>query len=129
MVEKLVNFENYKNNALQEMEEFVNVHSRSFTNDDKERILENFEHLLRQEEEIKRIELGDFLFVLKYDEFNNSIIFEDKKAGFSFTVGTEHIGGDYYNFLDVACCINDKIKDYFGDKIVEDCGEYWGIKE
>ena len=49
MVEKLVNFENYKNNALQEMEEFVNVHSRSFTNDDKERILENFEHLLRQE--------------------------------------------------------------------------------
>jgi hypothetical protein len=36
---------------------------------------------------------------------------------------------DYYTYVDIADELNDQIEEYFEDEIIEDCGEYWKIKE
>lgn len=126
MIEQLVNFENYKINALSQMVEFVN----KLSIDNKEETIEEYKKTL-QEEEQEIVLGGEFnQYVLKYDEFDNTITFENELDDtFSFGVGIQNMDiSDYYTYVDIAVALNEHIEVYFKDEIIEDCGEYWEIK-
>ena len=130
MVEQLVDYENYKINALAQMTEFVN--NSSIPN--KEEAIEEYKQRLQNDEEEPKIVLGgEFAqYVLTYDEFSNNIFVEDENDDtFSLGVEIQYMlnKDDYYTYVDIAAALNDKIEEYFKDEIIEDCGEYWEIKE
>ena len=130
MVEQLVNYENYKINALAQMTEFVN--NSSIPN--KEEAIEEYKQMLENDEEEPTIVLGGEFeqYVLTYDEFSNNIFVEDENDDtFSLGVEIQYMlnKDDYYTYVDIAAALNDKIEEYFKDEIIEDCGEYWEIKE
>ena len=120
MVEMLIDFENYKINTLAHMLELVN----------DEEDIEQCKKVIQSQE--KNILMGGRFnqYVLTYDEFNHIIEFEDENNDeICFGVNVQNINPDFFDYLDVACCINDMIEDYFGEAIIEDCGEFWEIKE
>lgn len=128
MVEQLVDYENYKINALAQMTEFVN--NSSIPN--KEETIEEYKQMLQNDEEEPKIVLGgEFAqYVLTYDEFSNNIFVEDENDD-TFSLGVEiqyMFNDDYYTYVDIAAALNDQIEEYFEDEIIEDCGEYWEIK-
>ena len=129
MVEQLVDYENYKINALAQMTEFVN--NSSIPN--KEEAIEEYKQMLQNDEEEPKIVLGgEFAqYVLTYDEFSNNIFVEDENDDtFSLGVEIQYMlnKDDYYTYVDIAAALNDKIEEYLKDEIIEDCGEYWEIK-
>lgn len=129
MVEQLVDYENYKINALAQMTEFVN--NSSIPN--KEEAIEEYKQMLQNDEEEPKIVLGgEFAqYVLTYDEFSNNIFVEDENDDtFSFGIEIQDLDlDDYYTYVDIAAELNGQIEEYFEDEIIEDCGEYWEIKE
>lgn len=129
MVEKLANFEHWKNGMFNSVKEFINKSSAQ----NKEELLKDYKQYL-QEEETKEIVLGGRCnqYVLKYDESTNNIIFKDKINDNSFGVGIEDIDfDDEYSLVDIACSLNEQIETYLWKTIeeYEDCGEYWEITE
>ena len=136
MVEQLVNYENYKINALAQMTEFV-LQMTEFVNissisNKKEEAIEEYKQMLENDEEEPTIVLGGEFeqYVLTYDEFSNNIFVEDENDDtFSFGVEIQDLDlDDYYTYVDIADELNDQIEEYFEDEIIEDCGEYWKIK-
>ena len=129
MVEQLVNYENYKINALAQMTEFVN--NSSILN--KEEAIEEYKQMLQNDEEEPTIVLGGEFeqYVLTYDEFSNNIFVEDENDDtFSFGIEIQDLDlDDYYTYVDIAAELNGQIEEYFEDEIIEDCGVYWEIKE
>ena len=129
MVEQLVNYENYKINALAQMTEFVN--NSSIPN--KEEAIEEYKQMLQNDEEEPKIVLGGEFeqYVLTYDEFGNNIFVEDENDDtFSFGIEIQDLDlDDYYTYVDIADELNGQIEEYFEDEIIEDCGVYWEIKE
>lgn len=127
MIEQLVNYENYKINALSQMIEFVN--NSSIPN--KEEVIEDYKQTLQNDKEEPKIVLGGEFdqYVLTYDEFDNTITFENELDDtFSFGVEFQNMDiTDYYTYVDIAVALNDHIEVYFKDEITEDCGEYWEI--
>lgn len=120
MVEMLIDFENYKINALAQMLEIVN----------NEEDIEELKQAIQNQE--KNILMGGRFnqYVLTYDEFNHIIEFKDENNDeISFGVNVQNINPDFFDYLDIACCINDMIEDYFSEAIIEDCGEFWWINE
>lgn len=131
MVEKLINFENYKIKLFQTLEDFFNRDS-SISNKEKEELLEKFKQHLQEEEEPNQFVLGGKFnqYVLEYDKSTNNIIFKDETDdSFGFGVEIKDIDLDDETLDDIACSLNEQIEEYFGDKIIEDCGVYWEIKE
>lgn len=137
MVEQLVNYENYKIKALAQMTEFV-LQMTEFVNissisNKKEEAIEEYKQMLENDEEEPTIVLGGEFeqYVLTYDEFSNNIFVEDENDDtFSFGVEIQDLDlDDYYTYVDIADELNDQIEEYFEDEIIEDCGEYWKIKE
>ena len=137
MVEQLVNYENYKINALAQMTEFV-LQMTEFVNissisNKKEEAIEEYKQMLENDEEEPTIVLGGEFeqYVLTYDEFSNNIFVEDENDDtFSFGVEIQDLDlDDYYTYVDIADELNDQIEEYFEDEIIEDCGVYWEIKE
>ena len=128
MVEQLVNYENYKINALAQMTEFVN--NSSIPN--KEEAIEEYKQMLQNDEEEPTIVLGGEFeqYVLTYDEFSNNIFVEDENDDtFSFGIEIQDLDlDDYYTYVDIADELNGQIEEYFEDEIIEDCGVYWEIK-
>lgn len=129
MVEQLVNYENYKINALAQMTEFVN--NSSIPN--KEEAIEEYKQMLQNDEEEPTIVLGGEFeqYVLTYDEFSNNIFVEDENDDtFSFGIEIQDLDlDDYYTYVDIADELNGQIEEYFEDEIIADCGVYWEIKE
>ena len=128
MVEQLVNFENYKINALEQMIEFVN--NSSIPN--KEEVIEEYKQMLenQDEEEEESIVLGGEFnqYLLKYDDFTRNLYFtteHDDTFGFGIIIKDAI---DYFDYLDIADALNDEIEEYFGSQ-PEDCGEYWELKK
>ena len=120
MVEMLIDFENYKINTLAQMLELVN----------DEEDIEQCKKVIQNQE--KNILMGGRFnqYVLTYDEFNHIIEFTDENSNeICFGVNIQNIDPDGFVYFYTACCINDKIEEYFGDRIIEDCGEFWEIKE
>ena len=137
MVEQLVNYENYKINALAQMTEFV-LQMTEFVNissisNKKEEAIEEYKQMLENDKEEPTIVLGGEFeqYVLTYDEFSNNIFVEDENDDtFSFGIEIQDLDlDDYYTYVDIADELNDQIEEYFEDEIIEDCGEYWKIKE
>lgn len=120
MVERLMDFENYKIKTLAQMLELVNDEEDI---EQCKKVIQNLE---------KNILMGGRFnqYVLTYDEFNHIIEFEDENNDeICFGVNVQNINPDFYDYLDVACWINDMIEDYFGEAIIKDCGEFWEMKE
>ena len=120
MVETLIDFENCKINTLSEILEIVN----------DEDVIEQCKQAFQNEE--NHFVLGGRFnqYVLTYDEFNHIIEFTDENSNeICFGVNIQNIDPDGFVYFYTACCINDKIEEYFGDRIIEDCGEFWEIKE
>ena len=120
MVEMLIDFENYKINTLAQMLELVN----------DEEDIEQCKKVIQNQE--KNILMGGRFnqYVLTYDEFNHIIEFTDENSNeICFGVNVQNIDPDGFVYFYTACCINDKIEEYFGDRIIEVCGEFWEIKE
>ena len=120
MVEMLIDFENYKINALAQMLEIVN----------NEEDIEELKQAIQNQE--KNILMGGRFnqYVLTYDEFNHIIEFTDENSNeICFGVNVKNIDPDGFVYFYTACCINDKIEEYFGDRIIEVCGEFWWINE
>ena len=125
MVEQLINFENYKINALAEIIKFVN--NSSIPN--KEEVIEEYKQHLQEEEEPNQIVLGGEFnqYVLKYDDFTHSLYFTNGVIDISGVKIKDEL--DYFNYLDIATILTEDIEIFFKHKIIEDCGEYWEIKE
>ena len=126
MVEQLVNFENYKINALEQMIEFVNNSSIS----NKEEVIEEYKKMVENQDEKESIVLGGEFnqYVLKYDDFNRNLhLTNECDDTFGFGIIIED-AIDYFDYLDIADALNNEIEKYFGEKL-EDCGEFWEIKE
>ena len=121
MVEMLINGENY--DLMKSLSKLL-----KFPNDEK--VIEEWMQVIQNPE--NNILMGGRFnqYVLTYDEFNHIIEFEDEDNDeICFGVDVQNINPDFFDYLDVACCINDMIEDYFGEAIIEDCGEFWEIKE
>ena len=121
MVEMLINGENY---------DLMKSLSKLFKFPNDEKVIEEWMQVIQKPE--NNILMGGRFnqYVLTYDEFNHIIEFEDEDNDeICFGVDVQNINPDFFDYLDVACCINDMIEDYFGEAIIEDCGEFWEIKE
>ena len=121
MVEMLINGENY--DLMKSLSKLL-----KFPNDEK--VIEEWMQVIQNPE--NNILMGGRFnqYVLTYDEFNHIIEFKDENNDeISFGVNVQNINPDFFDYLDVACCINDMIEDYFSEAIIEDCGEFWWINE
>ena len=121
MVEMLINGENYDLiKSLAKLLKFPN----------NEKVIEEWMQVIQNPE--NNILMGGRFnqYVLTYDEFNHIIEFKDENNDeICFGVNVQNINPDFFDYLDVACCINDMIEDYFSEAIIEDCGEFWWINE
>jgi hypothetical protein len=121
MVEMLINGENY--DLMKSLSKLL-----KFPNDEK--VIEEWMQVIQKPE--NNILMGGRFnqYVLTYDEFNHIIEFKDENNDeISFGVNVQNINPDFFDYLDIACCINDMIEDYFSEAIIEDCGEFWWINE
>lgn len=121
MVEMLINGENY--DLIKSLAKLL-----KFPNDEK--VIEEWMQVIQNPE--NNILMGGRFnqYVLTYDEFNHIIEFTDENSNeICFGVNIQNIDPDGFVYFYTACCINDKIEEYFGDRIIEDCGEFWEIKE
>lgn len=132
MVAQLINFENYKINALAQMTEFVNKSSIP----NKEEVIEQYKQMFNEQEDEPIVLGGKYnQYFLKYDKSTRVISIEDESEDeedktINWTLVMDF---DYNTFIDIACFLTESIKEYieeyYEDEIVEDCGEYWEIKE
>lgn len=130
MIEQLVNPMDYEKDCIKCMSSFIETKSFPFS---KEKLLEKFKEHLKKEIDAKCVYLDDENhYILKYDKDKKLIIFTDgNECLFEDAMGFGvQIEGEINSFvyLDIAQTLNEHIKVLFGDNI-EDCGEFWVIKE